>query len=253
MYGNSDKELGFESVFDKSIEAEDEFETMFGAEEDNRLMEAVLDEDGTDLPDEDELHQTDDNATVDDLEDELGEGHDTDNAPKVDSADDEDIIDTASGGGIDIAACDKVGIEGQVKGKEPNPEDIEGSSEKDTKNLVDALEEDGEGAEEEPTDDGEDDNDDDSEGDVGGALVDELEDDIEEGADTDDIPDEGEEGDPGDTVDEAAGDSSLVDELEDEIIDKVENEKDPTISDKELKGLEAVDDSDIIDMVEGQK
>lgn len=245
MYGNSDKELGFDSVFDKSVKAEEEFETMFGAEEDNRLMEAVLDEDGTDLPDDEELHQTDDEATPDDIADELGEGHDTDNAPKVDSADNTDIIDTVSGGGIDVAACDKVGIEGQVKGEEPDPEDIEGSSEKDIENLVDALEE---GVDnEEDSEEGKIDNStDDSE--EGESIVDSIEDEITEDGNDDENPEE--EGDPGDTVEEAAEDS-LVDQLEEEIISKVENEEDPKISEKELKGLESVEDSDIIDMVEG--
>jgi len=249
MYGDNTK---FESIFDDTIKAEEEFETMFAAEEDNHLMEAVLDEDGTDLPDDEELHQTDDDATPKDIADELGEDHDTKNAPKVDSAEGEDIVDTASGGGIDIDGCDKTAIEGQVKGNEPDPQDIEGASEKDTKNLVDALEEDGESEEDlgDPEEtslvDELEEDDESVEDEEGGesALVDELEEDADSDEGEEDL-----EGDPGDTVGEAGTD--LVDELEDEIIDKVENEKDPEISDKELKGLEAVDDSDIIDMVEG--
>ncbi len=131
----------FDSVFDNSAEAAEQFDNIFGAEEDDRLMEAVIgfNEDGVELPDEDELHNN---------EDELGEekttpknfgdgifDDETNNAPKCDTADLKGVIDRTKGpeGTKDVLDldCDHCGV--QNKGTtNVDPEHIEDSSEKET-------------------------------------------------------------------------------------------------------------------------
>ena len=67
----------FQSIFDDCVEAEKQFDCMFGTEEDDKLIEAVLmmNEDAaqndTKLPDEDELHQNDEESKPNDLRSEL--------------------------------------------------------------------------------------------------------------------------------------------------------------------------------------
>ena len=86
---DANAKVNFPSIFDTAVESEKDFDSVFGAEEDSDLMDAVcgFKEDGTVLPDDSELHQTDDDALPKDIKDELGEGHDTDNAPKEPKAD----------------------------------------------------------------------------------------------------------------------------------------------------------------------
>ena len=118
----------FQSIFDDNVEAEKQFDTMFGADEDDKLIEAVLmmNEDAAQndlkLPDDAELHQTDDEAKPKDLADELGPNHDADK-PTCDSSDHEIIADDDEDA-IDLA-CPKCGVQdgGQEK-KDPDNEDI---------------------------------------------------------------------------------------------------------------------------------
>jgi len=119
----------FQSIFDDNVEAEKQFDTMFGAEEDDKLIEAVLmmNEDAaqndTKLPGEEELHQTADEATPKDIADELGPNHDADK-PTCDSSDQEIIADDDEEA-LDLA-CPKCGVQdgGQDK-KDPDNEEIE--------------------------------------------------------------------------------------------------------------------------------
>lgn len=79
--------INFPSIFDSAVDSEKEFDTIFGGEEDCDLIDVVCGESGdADLPDDSELHQTDDNAGYKDIADELGEGHDTKNKPTCDSS-----------------------------------------------------------------------------------------------------------------------------------------------------------------------
>lgn len=118
----------FQSIFDDNVEAEKQFDTMFGADEDDKLIEAVLmmNEDAAQndlkLPDDAELHQTDDEAKPKDIADELGPDHDA-NKPTCDSSDQEIIADDDEDA-IDLA-CPKCGVQdgGQEK-KDPDNEDI---------------------------------------------------------------------------------------------------------------------------------
>ena len=93
---------GFESVFHQTMEDEDAFDTIFASQEDGELIDAVcgFNEAGECETDFDELHQTDDDVEPDDLEDELGKGHDTKNAPKgAEGTDTDPVIDLAMGEG----------------------------------------------------------------------------------------------------------------------------------------------------------
>lgn len=142
----------FSSVFDNASEAESEFDCMFCADEDDRLMDKVMGfkEDATSLPDDDELHQNETEGkgiktgsfagAVKDLRDEV-EGDPSSNKPTADSAQDtgdgviEDDIDDA----LDIA-CPKFGIADSDSKNKIDPEHIDDASEK-TANKVDKFEE----------------------------------------------------------------------------------------------------------------
>lgn len=138
---------GFDSVFKGQTDSEVEFDTMFDREEDGNLIDLVNgtvheDVDGVDP----ELHQTDRDSTPDDLRDELGEDHDTDNAPKdAEGSDADPIVDLAMGecGASDTgvpgktdaddfyANTDAPGIDpGEGPKQNPNPEDTDGEFDK---------------------------------------------------------------------------------------------------------------------------
>lgn len=134
----------FDSVFDNSEEAAKNFDSIFGAEEDDRLMEAVIGfaEDGTDLPDGTELH----NNEEDDLGDDgvtpknFGDGifnDETDNAPKRDTSDNTNVIDRTKGaeGTKDVTDvdCPKAGVQDGGQDKAAiDPEHIDDASAKET-------------------------------------------------------------------------------------------------------------------------
>lgn len=137
---------GFDSVFKGQTDSETEFDTMFDREEDGELIDLVAglheDVEGVDP----ELHQTDRDSTPDDLKKELGEDHDTDNAPSGAEGSDEDpIIDLAMGecGASDTGVPGKTdaddfyantnapGIDpGEGPKQNPNPEDTDGEFDK---------------------------------------------------------------------------------------------------------------------------
>lgn len=98
------KVADFDSVFGNSAESSEQFDNIFGAEEDDRLMEAVIGftEDGTELPDEDELHNNEEGDLGEDGVNpkNFGDGifdDETDNAPKYDTSDNADVIDRRGG------------------------------------------------------------------------------------------------------------------------------------------------------------
>ena len=137
---DNNTKVAFPSIFDTAVEADKEFDNMFGGEEDCDLMDAVcgFKEDGSVLPDDAELHQTDDDATPKDLADELGEDHDTKNAPKCDESD-ADVLNKKEGNNI---SCPKAGVEDSVAGdatKKIDPEDIEGEADKATAKFDEAY------------------------------------------------------------------------------------------------------------------
>lgn len=137
----------FDSVFDNSEEAAKNFDSIFGAEEDDRLMEAVIGfaEDGTDLPDGTELH----NNEEDDLGDDgvtpknFGDGifdDETKNAPKKDTSDNTDVIDRSKGaeGTKDVTDvdCPKAGVQDGGQNKAViDPEHIDDASAKETQSA----------------------------------------------------------------------------------------------------------------------
>ena len=140
----------YDSVFDSSAEAAEQFDNIFGAEEDDRLMEAVagFNEDGTELPDEDELHNTEDEIGEESTTPKnFGDGifdDETKNAPKNDTSDMDGVIDRTSGkeGTKDVLDldCDKCGV--QDKGTANiDPEDITASSDKETSAIKKEMEE----------------------------------------------------------------------------------------------------------------
>ena len=106
----------FQSVFDDNTKFEKEMDVIFDADEDFDAFDVTcgLKEDGSvNLPDAEELHQTEhDGVTPDDLRDELGEGHDTDNKPTADSNGEFDIEDDE----LDLA-CPKTGVQDAVEAK----------------------------------------------------------------------------------------------------------------------------------------
>ncbi len=89
---------GFDSVFGQ----DSEFDTLFADQEDGELIDTVagFDESGncvTDCPEFSEKHQTSDDATPDELKDEVG-GEDTDNAPSgVEGTDSDPVLDLVAG------------------------------------------------------------------------------------------------------------------------------------------------------------
>lgn len=262
-----DTNVTFDSVFANAADAEKDFDLMFGAEEDNRLLDAVEESSASELPDDTELHQTDDDATPKDLADELGEDHDTDNAPDVDSSDAEELIDMASGEADKTTiADDKTGVEDQVKDGEPDVENLEDESDKAINkkfdesyaSLMEELQEGEDPVEGDPGDTTEDMeegckkpvNEEDCDP-TDPSCVDDIEDPIEDDEESVDDVEEGCK--KKNACGEAASlpEESLVDQIEDKIIDDVENGKED-ISGKELSDLEDTDDDDIIDMVEGK-
>lgn len=132
----------YDSVFDDSEEAAKNFDNIFGAEEDDRLMESVINvrEDGTDLPDNVELHNNeedilgDDNTTAKNFGDGIFDDE-TDNAPDHDTSDLDDVIDRTKGaeGTKDVLdlGCDKTGVQdgGQCDADDLDPEHLFDDSE----------------------------------------------------------------------------------------------------------------------------
>ena len=131
----------FQSVFDDNVKFEKEMDVMFDADEDFDAFDVAcgLKEDGSvNLPDAEELHQTEhDGVTPDDLRDELGEGHDTDNKPTADSNGEFDIEDD----GLDLA-CPKTRVADAVEAKPTvDPEDIESASDKAAEKMEKSFDE----------------------------------------------------------------------------------------------------------------
>lgn len=135
------KEKCFQSVFDDNVKFEKEMDVMFDADEDFDAFDVAcgLKEDGSvNLPDAEELHQTEhDGVTPNDLRDELGEGHDTDNKPTADSCGEFDIEDEE----LDLA-CPKTGVADAVEVKPTvDPEDIESASDKAAEKMEKSFDE----------------------------------------------------------------------------------------------------------------
>lgn len=165
----------FDSVFADCGEENDAFDTIFGGEEDDALMDAVCGfneaGDPTTLPEEDELHHNEDDANSKDFEKELGPDNDTKNKPTDDSNGKHEI-------GDETAAALAAGDESEA-GEFYNDEDenyqngksdgnsnvdvqnLEGESEKSMSEWAnDFFNESDEGDEDVPPDMGEDDDDD---------------------------------------------------------------------------------------------
>jgi hypothetical protein len=90
----------FQSVFDNAGEVDDEFDAMFGGEEDGSLIDNVcgFNEAGECETDFDELHQTQGDADPDDIANDLRVDDETDNAPKgAEGSDSDPVIDLAMG------------------------------------------------------------------------------------------------------------------------------------------------------------
>lgn len=135
----------FNSVFDDAVEVEKTFDTIFGGEEDDQLIGAVLGE----AADDADFDTLDDGITPKKLEDELDNG--TYEKPTIDSEGEFDIKDKEGGLG-DNLACDKYGVADAVQKTEPDEENLEGEEEKAEKKVdleesvnLDALYEDGDG------------------------------------------------------------------------------------------------------------
>ena len=128
----------FQSIFDDNVEAEKQFDTMFGSDEDDKLIEAVLavNEGDASLPDFDELHQTDEESKPKDLADELGPDHDA-NKPTADSSDQE-IISDDDDDTLDLA-CPKFGVQDGGQKTNPDNTDITDEIEKSEGKLSESL------------------------------------------------------------------------------------------------------------------
>lgn len=119
----------FQSIFDAANEDDTEFDNMFGAEEDDKLMGMI--ESGELLnASEEEIHQTADDATAKDFEKEVV-GKETDNAPKDDTSDcdsviGKDVMKTAVDVSCPVAG---VGVTGPKAGS-VDPENITASTDK---------------------------------------------------------------------------------------------------------------------------
>lgn len=125
-------EIKFDSVFADNVNDEKAFDTIFGAEEDNELIDLAcgLKEDGSaNLPDFEELHQVEDDKTDrKDLEDELGPDNETNNQPKIDPTD-QDVIKKEDDKPID--ACPQCGVADATEAKPSvDPENIEDAADK---------------------------------------------------------------------------------------------------------------------------
>lgn len=91
---------GFQSVFDKAEGVEEEFDTMFGSEEDGSLIDTVcgFNESGECETDFDEIHQTQGDSDPDDMAHDLRVDDETDNAPNgAEGTDTDPAIDLALG------------------------------------------------------------------------------------------------------------------------------------------------------------
>lgn len=73
-------DVKFQSIFDSVSEEEKAFDTIFGADEDDKLMECVLL--GEEAQEED-LHNEDEEVTPKDFQDDMGPNHDTENKPET--------------------------------------------------------------------------------------------------------------------------------------------------------------------------
>lgn len=271
---DNNTKVAFPSIFDTAVEADKEFDNIFGGEEDCDLMDAVcgFKEDGSVLPDEAELHQTDDDATPKDLADELGEDHDTDNAPKKDESD-ADVLNKKEGNNV---SCPCAGVQDSVAGdatKKVDPEDIEGEADKAAERfdeaynalMREAAEDCGEevpATKETPavetpdaTEGGEDLGDEEGGEDLVSDLDDDDEDDEAEESDTVDNSDTA-----GDPPDEENPDNVVKEDAtlpadpdEEDLINKVEDEtksEDPSAEELD-KELNTDSDEDLIDIVAG--
>lgn len=286
MSGN---DFAVQSVFDNSVEAEKEFDNTIGALEDDELVEAVesLDIDPGTTPkdlaeDLGEGHDTENKPTCDsndsfDLDD---EGLDL-ACPKMGVADavqtkevDPEDIEGEAEKSADVVKKDAVSeaVDALLKEAEEelselddedmegDPGDVEEGAEElgnTDGDLVDELEEGGEGCEDGECDDVESEEidievkdepeavetPDATKGDEEGSsdFVDELEDNSEEKDLVDDLEDDDE------SVSEAATDE---DDEDDDLIDKVEKEDDGELTDKQVEKYAGVYDDDLIDEVE---
>lgn len=129
------KVADFDSVFGNSAESSEQFDNIFGAEEDDRLMEAVIGftEDGTELPDEDELHNNEEGDLGEDgvTPKNFGDGifdDETDNTPKHDTSDNADVIDRRGGAEgaqnvLDLG-CPKTGVQDNGCAKAMSDDDV---------------------------------------------------------------------------------------------------------------------------------
>ena len=149
-------EKTYDSVFDIANDEELEFEAIFG--DDDELADTIVgvDEDGNSLIFEEdefaELHQTDDEATPDDIRDELGPDHDEDFGNKdaegtdeVDLDNDQEIKDLEKNGESDAEkelGLDKLDDEyqdGKADGKAPDADNVTDVVEKELKEATDMF------------------------------------------------------------------------------------------------------------------
>lgn len=144
----------FSSVFDDYSDTETEFDTMFGGEEDDDLMNAVAgfteSGDPAHLPEEDELHHNEDDTDFVNFGDELGPHHDTSNKPTEDPATKETEYDTEEN--IALVAGDESEAREFYNDEDDNyqngssdknapidPEDLEGASSNAMDEWVDDI------------------------------------------------------------------------------------------------------------------
>ena len=208
---------------------------MFGAEEDDELMDIVLGEDG-----ENDLETLDDGIGAGELEDEVT--GDESEKPTADSNGDFEIDDFDTPG--DDIDCDKFGVADANDSREPDEEDIE-CGEFDRAEKASGIDELDEAANELFSLDE-------------GKCSAKTEEDVAASEDIDESDEENEDDD--EETEESAIDidelaNSLFteseDEIEDAIIDTVED-NDETMSDAEADSYEAIEDDDIIDSILGE-
>lgn len=90
-------DYNFDSIFGDNMDGDISFDRMFGAEDDGRLIDAVLGEaEGMD-GDFDELHNNDMNADPDDIDDAVGPDDDTDNVEDDAEGSNSNMVDMAAG------------------------------------------------------------------------------------------------------------------------------------------------------------
>jgi hypothetical protein len=129
----------FSSVFDDALKSDQDFDAMFSAEEDDDMIDMLLSgvkEDGAELPDAEELHNTIDDMGVKDFKDaSFGPGNDTKNQPDCDPAKEEiDITDDFA-----FDCCPTKGVADATQKKAPDEEDIEGEADKATDKFDEAF------------------------------------------------------------------------------------------------------------------